>query len=110
MKHFFTLLSHEIRMLLVSPSTYIAAVLFLAVMGFVFTGILDTYSQAPQETSPASDFFRLFFLPVFILVPLMTMKSLAEERRLCYVGITRARERLFLTAAATRSSFGTRPN
>ena len=29
-----------------------------------------------------------------------------EERRLCYVGITRARKKLFLTAAATRRSFG----
>src|SRR5688500_10721962 len=53
MKHFLTLLSHEVRMLLVNPSTYIAAVLFLGVMGFVFTGILETYSKAPQELSPA---------------------------------------------------------
>jgi DNA helicase-2/ATP-dependent DNA helicase PcrA len=29
-----------------------------------------------------------------------------EERRLCYVGITRTKERLFLTAAAMRRSFG----
>ncbi len=35
-----------------------------------------------QETSPAYDFFRLFWLPVFIMVPLMTMKSVSEERRL----------------------------
>lgn len=82
MRHFFTILSHEIRMLLVNASTYIAAVLFLFVMGFIFTLLLNTYSQAPQETAPAYDFFRLFWLPVFILVPLMTMKSVSEERRL----------------------------
>ena len=82
MKHFFTLLSHEIRMLLVSPSTYVAAVLFLAVMGFVFTGILDTYSQAPQDVSPAAVFFQYFWLPVLFMVPLLTMKCVAEERRL----------------------------
>jgi len=82
MKHFFTILSHEIRMLLVSPSTYLAAVLFLAMMGFVFTGILDIYSQAPQEISPGSVFFQYFWLPVLFMVPLLTMKSLAEERRL----------------------------
>jgi len=34
--------------------------------------------------------------------------GLAEERRLCYVGITRARERLVITGAASRSSFGNR--
>ena len=32
--------------------------------------------------------------------------DLEEERRLCYVGITRARELLFLTHAATRRIFG----
>ncbi len=34
--------------------------------------------------------------------------NLEEERRLCYVGVTRARERLYLTCARTRSLFGAR--
>lgn len=34
-------------------------------------------------------------------------EALEEERRLCYVGITRARERLFMTHALTRIMFGT---
>ena len=33
--------------------------------------------------------------------------ELEEERRLCYVGITRAEEKLYLTAASTRRLFGT---
>ncbi len=82
MRHFLTILSHEIRMLLVSPSTYIAAVLFLAIMGFVFTNILAEYNAGPQELSPATVFFQLFWLPVFFMVPLLTMKSISEERRL----------------------------
>lgn len=82
MRHFPTILSHEIRMLLVSPSTYIAAVLFLAVMGFIFSGVLESYSAAAQEVSPAGVFFQLFWLPVWFMVPLLTMKCLAEERRL----------------------------
>lgn len=82
MKHFPTILGHEIRMLLVNPSTYIAAVLFLGVMGFVFTGILESYSKAAQEMSPAHVFFELYWLPVFFMVPLLTMKCLADERRL----------------------------
>jgi len=82
MRHFFTILNHEIRMLLVNPSTYIAAVLFLAVMGFFFTGMLESYSGAGQEESPATFFFRYFFIPVFFMVPLLTMKCFAEERRL----------------------------
>lgn len=82
MRHYLTILSHEIRALLYNPSTYIAAVLFLLVMGFVFTGILDLYSKTPQETPPAVVFFQLFWLPVFFMVPLLTMKCFAEERRL----------------------------
>src|SRR5882672_6369709 len=82
MKHFLTLLSHEIRMLLVSPSTYIAATAFLGFMGFIFVGILENYSTAPQDSSPAVMFFQLFWLPVFFMVPLLTMRCLAEERRL----------------------------
>ena len=51
MKHFPTLLSHEIRMLLVSPATYVAATLFLGFMGLIFTKILEIYSSTPQEIS-----------------------------------------------------------
>lgn len=82
MRHFFTILSQEIRALLFSASTYIAAVLFLLVMAFFFLVILRDYTTTPQETPPAADFFRIYFIPVFFLVPLLTMRSLAEERRL----------------------------
>jgi ABC-type transport system involved in multi-copper enzyme maturation permease subunit len=81
MRHYFTILSQEIRALLYSSSTYIAAVLFLLVMGFIFTGVLDLYSKTPQESPPAAVFFQLFWIPVFFMVPLLTMKSFAEERR-----------------------------
>ncbi|MFA5263658.1 MAG: ABC transporter permease [Opitutaceae bacterium] len=81
MRHILTILGHEVRMLLVSPSTYIAGVLFLSVMGFVFASILDNFSKSPQETSPAYVFFNCFFVAI-VIVPLLTMKCLAEERRL----------------------------
>jgi ABC-2 type transport system permease protein len=51
-------------------------------MGFIFTDILGQYNKAPQDLSPAHVFFNLFWLPVFFMVPLLTMKCLAEERRL----------------------------
>jgi ABC-2 type transport system permease protein len=82
MKHFFTILSHEVRMLLVSPSTYVAAVAFLSLMGFMFTSILEQYSKAAQDLSPAAVFFQIYWFPVIFMVPLLTMKCLAEERRL----------------------------
>lgn len=36
-----------------------------------------------------------------------TIEDVEEERRLCYVGMTRARERLYLTSARRRRVFGT---
>lgn len=69
-------------MLLVSQSTYIAAIIFLAIMGSIFTSMLDYYSKAAQEVTPAVVFFQYFWVPVLIMVPLLTMKSIAEERRL----------------------------
>ena len=80
MRHFITLLRNEIWKLLISPSTYIAAFLFLLVMGFLFQLILLEYASDPKEENPSITFFRLFFLPVFFMVPLLTMKSVAEER------------------------------
>ncbi len=69
-------------MLLVSPATYVAGTLFLGFMGLIFTKILEIYSSGPQESSPANVYFQLFWLPACVMVPLLTMKCLAEERRL----------------------------
>ncbi len=82
MRHFFTILSHEIRALLFSASTYIAAVLFLFVMAFAFVTILEDYTKVAKDVPPSAVFFQTFWLPVFFMVPLLTMRSLAEERRL----------------------------
>jgi DNA helicase-2/ATP-dependent DNA helicase PcrA len=39
---------------------------------------------------------------------IMDRLEMEEERRLCYVGITRAKEKLYLTYARRRLFFGTR--
>lgn len=82
MRHFGTLLRHEIRSLCYAPATYIAAFLFLIVMGSLFQWVIETYNQSAQETIPWVIFFQLFWLPVFFMVPLLTMKSFSEEKRL----------------------------
>lgn len=82
MRHLTTILGHELRMLLVAPSTYVAAVFFLGFMGFIFAGLLTEYASDPQINSPAIAFFELFWVPVIFIVPLLTMKSISEERRL----------------------------
>ncbi|MDQ8202711.1 ABC transporter permease [Pelagicoccus sp. SDUM812003] len=80
MRHYFTLLRSEIWRLLINPSTYIAAFLFLLVMGFMFQYMLTLYSSDPQDETPSVLFFQMFFIPVFFMVPLLTMRSMADER------------------------------
>jgi len=80
MKRFLPQLKHETWKLLISPSSYIAAFLFLLVMGFLFQILLVDFASGPQESHPSTLFFRLFFVPVFFMVPLLTMRSVAEER------------------------------
>ena len=80
MRHFFTLFKHELRMLLISPSTYIAAVLFLSLMGFIYWAILRGMVNTPSETLPTVQFFSVFWIPVLFVVPLLTMRSIAGER------------------------------
>lgn len=82
MKQFGHLLQHEIRSLFFSTSTYVAAILFLSLMILLYIFLLEGYSESPKETLPSSEFFRIFWIPVFFLIPLLTMKSISEERRI----------------------------
>ena len=67
-------------MLLISPPTYIAMVLFLCLMGLIYWTILRGMVNTPEETLPTVQFFRIFWIPVFFVVPLLTMRSIAGER------------------------------
>lgn len=80
MRHFLILLKHELRMLFISPPTYIASVLFLCLMGFLYWAILRGMVNAPEDTLPTVQFFSIFWIPVFFVVPLLTMRSIAGER------------------------------
>src|SRR5258708_68483 len=82
MRHYFTILSQQIRALLYSPRTYIAAVVYLLWRGYIVAGILDIPSKEARETPRAVLFFQFFWFPVFFMVPMLTMKSFAEERRM----------------------------
>lgn len=82
MRHFLTLFFHEVRMLLVAPATYIATVLFLTLMALLFTLALWDVSGEASDQPAISLFFEIYWIPVFFIVPLLTMRSIAEERRM----------------------------
>ena len=79
MRGFLAIARHEVFVLLISPATYVAGFLFLLMMWLVYWLILK---DLPSEDLPASSFFQLFWLPVLFMVPLLTMRTLAEERRM----------------------------
>ena len=80
MRHFLILLKHELRMLLISPATYIASFLFLALMGLLYWIILNEMATTALEELPHVEFFKGFWIPTFFVVPLLTMRSIAGER------------------------------
>ena len=61
MRHFFILLRHELRGVLLSPSTYLASFFFLLVMGFLYQWVLEDYNRAPHEMLPSNLFLNMFF-------------------------------------------------
>jgi ABC-2 type transport system permease protein len=49
-------------------------------MGFLYWAILRGMVNTPSETLPTVQFFSVFWIPVFFVVPLLTMRSIAGER------------------------------
>jgi len=81
MKRFLTLWKQQIWIMFISPSTYISAFLFLSFAGAMFLLSLAEVSRMSSDTSPMENFLSVFWIPVLFMVPLLTMRSLAEERR-----------------------------
>lgn len=83
MRLFLIQLRAELRNLYFSPATYIAAFLFVLLMGLLFQWGVNSFLQSTQEVPPWVLFFQgAFWVPVCIMVPLLTMRSLAEEKKL----------------------------
>ncbi len=81
MRPFFVILGHELRMLLVSPASYFMAAVFVVLMAFLYwLAIIEAARNSTLHVT--SQFFRGFFIPTLFMVPLITMRSLAEERRM----------------------------
>lgn len=81
MHHFRTLLWHELRTAFLTWSNWAAAALFLTLVGAIHWFAILECSRAPQPWTPVEATFRLFWLPLLCVLPLLTMRSFAEERR-----------------------------
>lgn len=54
----------------------------MLLMAFLYLFVIESFAENPRDGLPSSDFFQLFWLPVFFTVPLLTMKSFSEDKRL----------------------------
>ncbi len=54
----------------------------LMVMGIMFAVIVNFLSLGPTQMTAMSIMFNMFWLPSIVVVPMITMRLLAEEKRL----------------------------
>ena len=82
MRAYLVILKAEIFALFISPSTYVATFYFLSLLGFGFRFFIESFSFTDWILPPLSSLVigLLFGSPA--LIPFITMRSFAEERRL----------------------------
>ena len=66
----------ELRNYFTTPLGYVFIGVFLAVSGFIFA-----VSTLQQQSSDISGYFQLMIFGYIVIVPLLTMRSFAEEKR-----------------------------
>ena len=88
----FAIYKKELRNYFTTPLGYVFIGVFLAVSGFLFA-----VSTLQQRTSDISGYFQLMIFGYIVIVPILTMRSFAEEKR------TKT-EQLLMTAPVSVSS------
>lgn len=76
------LLRNELKHQWLSSSTYVASVVFLVPMILFYWVIIKDFSEVAKNEFPIVSFFRNFWIPNLFVVPLITMKSIADDRRM----------------------------
>ena len=81
MRNLFVIFRQEVFSLFISPATFVAGFYFLLLLVFLFWFHLDNYSRSAVILPPVSGATIGLFYLTPALVPFLTMRSLAEERR-----------------------------
>ena len=82
MRSFFIVLRYEFFLLFISPSTYIASFYFITLLGIGFKFFLEVFSYSDWILPPLSSLVVGLFFGAPALIPFLTMRSFAEERKL----------------------------
>lgn len=81
MRNLFVILRQEVFCLFISPATFVAGFYFLLVLGLLFWFHLGNYPNSDAILPPISEATMGLFMITPTVVPFLTMRSLAEERR-----------------------------
>jgi ABC-2 type transport system permease protein len=65
--------------LAVVPSTYVIFAIFSLAIGAIFAFLMHSYVRFEQDVPFIQMFFRCFWLPACVVVPLISMRSFSEE-------------------------------
>ena len=76
-----TLLRRELNAYFASVLGYIVIMFFLIVMGVTFAVIVNYLNRGPTQLTAMKIMFSMFWLPSLVVVPAITMRLLAEEKR-----------------------------
>lgn len=76
-----TLLRRELGAYFASVLGYVVLMFFLVVMGVTFGVIVGYLNRGPTQLTAMKIMFSMFWLPSLVIVPMITMRLLAEEKR-----------------------------
>lgn len=76
-----TLLRRELNAYFASVLGYVVLMFFLVVMGVTFGVVVRYLNSGPTQFTAMKVLFSMFWLPSLVVVPMITMRLLAEEKR-----------------------------
>ncbi|MEJ6524842.1 MAG: ABC transporter permease subunit [Opitutales bacterium] len=82
MRQYLVILKYELFALFISPATYVATFYFLALLGVGFRFFIESFSYTDWILPPLSSLVVGLLFGAPALIPFITMRCFAEERRL----------------------------
>jgi ABC-2 type transport system permease protein len=75
------LLRRELNAYFASVLGYVVMMFFLVVMGATFAVVVNYLTTGPKQISAMKIMFSMFWLPSLVVIPIITMRLLSEEKR-----------------------------
>jgi ABC-2 type transport system permease protein len=75
------LLRRELNAYFASVLGYVVLMFFLVVMGVTFAVVVNYLFTGPKQTTAMRILFSMFWLPSLVVIPMITMRLLSEEKR-----------------------------